>query len=233
MADISNAERYRQERQQQVQDRRINIIDAAERLFLDKGLANTTMIEIAQKARISKVSLYRYFSSRDPIAFEVAIRMLKKIAATANDKIPKHVTGIEAIRMGYLNMIREFDTLRDAYRYISMFDHLYAKTYPSDELAQWYKQGIFGLFGWQHSAFDTSKLDVQVREQLVTLGNAVMSFLEKMAARGELMGVEQGVPLCKQIRHFELIIDHCLDHIFAREKSNTDPRYRDSSRAPA
>jgi AcrR family transcriptional regulator len=114
MAEISNAERYRRERQQQVQDRRASIIDAAECLFLDKGLANTAMIEIAQKAHISKVTLYRYFSSRDQIAFKVAIRMLEQIATTATQKIPKNVAGIEAVRMGFLNMIREFGALRDA-----------------------------------------------------------------------------------------------------------------------
>jgi AcrR family transcriptional regulator len=53
MADRSSAERYRRERQQQVQDRRASTIDATERLFLGKGLANTTMIEIAQDAHIS------------------------------------------------------------------------------------------------------------------------------------------------------------------------------------
>jgi hypothetical protein len=143
--------------------------------------------------------------------------MLEQIATTATQTIPKNVAGIEAVRMGFLNMIREFDALRDAYRYISMFDHLYAKTYPSDELAQWYKQGMLRIFGRQYSASDVSKLDVQVREQLVTLGNSVTSFLEKMAARGELMGVEQSVPLPKQIRHFEQIVDHCLDLILDRK----------------
>jgi hypothetical protein len=44
-----------------------------------------------------------------------------------------------------------------------------------------------------------------------------MSFLEKMAARGELMGVEQSIPLPKQIRHFEQIVDHCLDLILDRK----------------
>jgi hypothetical protein len=44
-------------------------------------------------------------------------------------------------------------------------------------------------------------------EQQVTILNTIMSFLEKMAARGPLMANEQGVPISKQIEVFRRFID--------------------------
>ena len=39
-------------------------------------------------------------------------------------------------------MVDEFETLRDAYRYIGRFEHLYAGSYPSEELTAWYKRRL-------------------------------------------------------------------------------------------
>jgi AcrR family transcriptional regulator len=208
---ISNAERYRAERNQQVKERRESIINTAQALFLEKGIVNTTMLDIAREAHISKVTLYRYFPSRDPIVFEVAVRMLGQIAETATRNIPENVTGVHGIRTASLNMIREFDSLQDAFHYFWMFDHLYSREYPSEELAQWFKQGMFQLFSQQYPTFRLETLNDETREEAVTLLNTVMSFLMRMAARGELMGVEQEVPLRKQIRNFESIIHHCFE----------------------
>ncbi|HVM72005.1 MAG TPA: TetR/AcrR family transcriptional regulator [Anaerolineales bacterium] len=208
--EMTNSERYRRERAQQVKDRRLAIITAAAELFLEKGLEQTTMLDIAGRARISKVTLYRYFSDRDPLAFEVSVRMLKTILASAGQGVEQDATGFRAVRGICLGMIREFPALRSAYRYLGMFDHLYGDHYPSDELAAWYKQHIFE-FGTGSLA--GASMDKHVQEQIVTLLNAIMSFLEKMAARGELMGKEQEVPLQVQLSIFEEIVCAYLDSI--------------------
>jgi len=211
--EMTNSERYRREREQQVKDRRLAIIAAAAELFLEKGLEQTTMLDIAGRARISKVTLYRYFSDRDPLAFEVSVRMLKTILATAAQGVEQGATGFRAVRGICLGMIREFPALRSAYRYLGMFDHLYGDHYPSDELAAWYKQHIFEFGTGSLASLAGASMDKHIQEQIVTLFNAIMSFLEKMAARGELMGKEQEVPLQVQLSIFEEIVCAYLDSI--------------------
>lgn len=39
-------------------------MDAAEKLFIQKGYQNTTMTEIAKKSKLAKGTLYLYFSSK-------------------------------------------------------------------------------------------------------------------------------------------------------------------------
>jgi AcrR family transcriptional regulator len=46
---------------------RINIIKAAEKLFLSQGFENTTMEQIANKAQYSKGTIYNYYNSKDEL----------------------------------------------------------------------------------------------------------------------------------------------------------------------
>ncbi|WP_322818407.1 helix-turn-helix domain-containing protein [Tepidiforma sp.] len=48
--------------------RRQSILDAAARVFSQKGVAAATMAEIAQEAGISPGAIYRYFASKDELA---------------------------------------------------------------------------------------------------------------------------------------------------------------------
>ncbi|AXU20898.1 TetR/AcrR family transcriptional regulator [Novosphingobium sp. ERN07] len=55
-------------------DRREQILDEAQRLFLEHGLDSTTTRQIALAVGISQPSLYAHFASRDAIAVELCIR---------------------------------------------------------------------------------------------------------------------------------------------------------------
>lgn len=55
-------------------DRREQILDEAQRLFLEHGLENTTTRQIALAVGISQPSLYAHFTSRDAIAVEMCVR---------------------------------------------------------------------------------------------------------------------------------------------------------------
>ena len=211
--DISNSERYRRERAHQVEERRNAIIAAATEVFLEKGLGQTSMLDIANHAHISKVTLYRYFPNRDPIAFEVAAQMLNTIMTTATQSVSEGATAMEGIRGLCLGMIDEFPALCGAYRYVGMFDHLYGDRYPSEELASWYKQHIFSLTIDGVSPMFAEDFDEQKRTKIVTTFNMIMSFLQKMAARGELIAEEQEIPLQAQLEAFKEIVLIYLDSL--------------------
>jgi len=70
------AERKEREKQQ----RREEIIEAAEAVFFSKGFEKSTMDDIAEKAELSKGTLYLYFKSKEDLHMAVAhtaISMLK------------------------------------------------------------------------------------------------------------------------------------------------------------
>ena len=206
---ISKLEANRQEGKNQVDELRVNILDAAEELFLEKGLENTNMSDIAAAAGINRVSLYRYFPDRDPIAFEIAVRMLKDIARAVGAVDPSDQPGNPHEFL--LAMIDDFYELRNAYRYLGMFNHLYGDHYPNETLAAWYKQQIFSVIPPRNDLQGQNAREK--RGQIFMLLNTIMSFLEKMAGRGDLMADEQGVPVDEQLRIFKGMIQVYLERV--------------------
>ncbi len=206
----SNMDKNRQDGKHQMDWRKDSILDAAETLFLQKGLENTSMVDIANQAGITKVTLYRYFPDRHPIAFEIAVRMLARIYAASWSK--EQALTLENLRRYAMAMIDHFDRLKDAYRYIGMFDHMYGDRYPSAALADWYKSEMVSI-GWGEHFFEDAQEAFPLRRQMIMLFNTIMSFLEKMAARGELMSVEQGFELEEQLRFFKTLVGAYFDHL--------------------
>jgi AcrR family transcriptional regulator len=206
---VSNLEKVRRNGSTQVDAQRLNILDAAEKLFLEKGLESTNMSEIAAEAGITRVSLYRYFPDRHPIAFEIAVRMLRKILESS-DNGERPIT-FKSLRDIATRTIEQFDQLRTAYRYLGMFDHLYGDHYPDEKLAAWYKEQISSL-GWIEEIDQEGTLFAKLAP-IVMINNCIMSFLQKLAVRGDLIAAEQGVPLDAQLNFFKEMIHVYFDRL--------------------
>jgi len=216
----------RQKGATQVDAQRINILDAAERRFLEQGLEHVTMADMADQAGITRMTLYRYFRDRDTLAFEIAVRMLQRIMSVY---IPKSAGERDAetnVLRRFKDLahaiIRNFDELRDAYRYLGMFDHLYTDRYPTQELATWYKQHMDGLRVSGISKGDFTPEFPYFNNVLMVL-NTIMSFLQRMAARGELMAAEQGLPLEEQLKLFDDMIGLYFDRLLASRPPASRP----------
>ena len=199
----SKLEEIRQQNLTQVDAQRCSILDAAEKLFVEMGLENTNMTDIATQAGITRMSLYRYFPDRHPIAFEIAIRMLKKVIDTTG--FDQQTVSIDVVQLVVFSMIDRFHELRDAYRYLGMFDNLYGDRYPSEDLALWYKRQLFTL-GFE-SVMDLDSNFGDHRNHYFMLVNSTMSFLQKLATRGEIMSDEQGIDLDEQLTLYKKMIN--------------------------
>ena len=68
-------------KQREKEYKRKDIIDAAERVFFSKGVANASMDEVAKAAEYSKRTLYVYFSSKEQLYFEIMIRGYRLLLA--------------------------------------------------------------------------------------------------------------------------------------------------------
>jgi TetR/AcrR family transcriptional regulator, mexJK operon transcriptional repressor len=60
--------------------RRMELIDIARQVFLERGFADTTMQMIAEKAGASKETLYRHFASKEDLFAEVISRKAQQIS---------------------------------------------------------------------------------------------------------------------------------------------------------
>lgn len=91
--------------------RRAEIIDAAERLYAEKGWDSVTMDQVARRARLSRALLYVYFRDRDELQFAIgerALRVMRERFVEAVSRHPRGLDQIEAIGRAYMAYAREF-----------------------------------------------------------------------------------------------------------------------------
>ena len=64
-----------------------NIMEAAERLFLKKGVQATTVDDIVKEADCSKSTLYVYFQSKDEIYSHIILKSMYKLLASMRESL--------------------------------------------------------------------------------------------------------------------------------------------------
>ncbi len=84
-------------RAREKEQRRNFIIDAAEQVFFTKGISAATMDDVAEKAELSKGTLYLYFSSKEQLYLAIHLRGLKILGEMFEEAFQKAKTGIEKI----------------------------------------------------------------------------------------------------------------------------------------
>ncbi|MFE7375457.1 TetR/AcrR family transcriptional regulator [Bacillus cereus] len=65
------------------EERRKEILETAERLFLTKGYTKTTVNDILKEIGIAKGTFYHYFKSKEEVMDEIIIRIIKEDVAKA------------------------------------------------------------------------------------------------------------------------------------------------------
>lgn len=194
----------------QVDEQRQHILDTAEVLFLEKGISNTSMVEIARAVGITKVTLYRYFANKDEIAVQIQIRMLKKIRDVVSP-LSEEFTREELKRTVHAQ-IQNFAKLQDAYRFVGMFDQIYLDNSTDVTLTNWAKEQLSSS-EWRDVTRDQAKAKYPNPSERSVIMSSLIWFLEKLALRGELTWSDSSVPLEDHLKIFEAMIFTYLDQI--------------------
>jgi TetR/AcrR family transcriptional regulator len=104
----------RKEREKQA--RKKAILDAASRIFQEKGYQSTTMNKIAEEAELSRATLYIYFKNKDDLFLSMTTEPLKKLKKefekiATTDKSPE-----EKIVMLSRTFIKHWNSNRETYQ---------------------------------------------------------------------------------------------------------------------
>ena len=100
-----------QERKEREKEhRKEEIVDAAQQLFLDKGLQATTMDEIAEVAELSKGTIYLYYKSKEDLYLAVVMRGMQTLYEMFDAKLvsePDVVKGLMVLQETYLDFFHK------------------------------------------------------------------------------------------------------------------------------
>jgi TetR/AcrR family transcriptional regulator len=123
-------------KEREKEHRREEILDAAQRVFFEKGLALATMDEIAETAELSKGTLYLYYKSKEDLYLSVMLRGMelleKKLAdvISKNDSVPETVIHLSQAFLEY------FETSRDYFRMLEFLQTSQLHKQASEEMRQ-------------------------------------------------------------------------------------------------
>lgn len=89
-------------------DKHIRIINAALKLFAEKGFYNTRISEIAKEANVADGTIYLYFKNKDDILISLFEEEIGKISKIMREELAKTDDPVEKLRIfasRHLNMI--------------------------------------------------------------------------------------------------------------------------------
>jgi len=113
------AERREREKEQ----RRNDIIDAAEKIFFAKGINTATMDDVAEEAELSKGTLYLYFKSKEELYLAINTRGLNIMEKMFEEASAKGKTGLEKAELigdAYTQFYKEYPDYFDAMIYYDL-----------------------------------------------------------------------------------------------------------------
>ncbi len=108
-------------KEREKEQRRNDILDAAEKLFFSKGYDNVSMSGIAKKVGLGKATLYIYFDNKEELFFAVVLRGVKILNTMIKEKVEKEDTGLEkltAFKKAYDKFIKTYSDYFKAYNYL-------------------------------------------------------------------------------------------------------------------
>lgn len=107
--------------EERAQQRRAEIIDAAARVFADKGYHEAGISDIAAELGLSHGTVYRYFRSKQELGERVLDRVLQRLAQTLLQEDPAASDTLEEYRAQIINILRRvfdlYETDRDLMRF--------------------------------------------------------------------------------------------------------------------
>ncbi len=110
-------------------------MDAALEVFAEKGLRSATMDDVAEKAELSKGTLYLYFKSKEHLFFGIDMRAARMLAerfaeAEKSEEIGLHK--VRAIGRAYYKFCFDFPNYFKAMSYVERMDAATFKSIADD-----------------------------------------------------------------------------------------------------
>ncbi len=88
---------HRREKEREKEQRRNDILSAAEKLFFARGYDNVTMDDIAKAVELNKATIYLYFKDKESLYFTVVLRGIIILNAMIRESESKAESGSEKL----------------------------------------------------------------------------------------------------------------------------------------
>lgn len=182
---------------------RINILQGAEQAFLENGIFNTSMEDIARGSGVTRRTLYRYFETREDLACEVLLKLAEQWNGIHREIYGTlHGSGIERLEQFLYGLINYMKDHRDFMRFTGEFDFYFKDDNPhksQEDLLRRYdstlhlSEDLIGSILRMGIEDGSILIDDDLKLLICTITNVLWSFGQRIAIRGEGIEKEFGV----------------------------------------
>lgn len=159
--------------------KRKEIISVSRELFLGIGIEQTSMKLIADRACITRRSLYNYYESKEKIAIDVQILNLKEMSffktwgcILLSSKLPETIKKIPRITEKALGEYRQH------YILLSQFDSHFNRGYPDSKYSDFLKREAVAAYPDDFPDFNPDDFRVEWLH-----ANLLLAYIQRLAVR--------------------------------------------------
>ena len=197
--------------------RREEILDAAQRVFVEKGLTTATVDDIAIAAELSKGTLYLYFESKEDIYIALMTRGLQLLYSMFNNTISVETSVVKILHRMEEAYTVFFNTQRNYFR---MLDSAFRpnvhkevseemrRTYTTESQKNW--EQIIDLF---NRGVREKKIrnDINPVDMAIIIWSNATTLMTRIDREGEIWQKERNIDLTKTLEaSFQLLTDAIL-----------------------
>lgn len=204
----------------QKEKRKEEVIFAALEVFKEKGIENSKMTDIAEKAEVGVASVYRYFKTKPDLAVEVAVKFWNIETSSLYNELDmdsiNKLIGIDKLATILGVFINLYNNHKDFLRFLEEFDNYVIKEQISSEKLETYEKSIINLKKIIFDALEEGKKDGSVHRNVdneifyITISHALVTLSQKLILRGNILKSDSTVSGESQIK---LITDMAVNYI--------------------
>ena len=160
------------------------IIKVAKDLFLEKGINSVTIKDVALKAEMGEVTIYRYFSKKENLVVQAAIALEQEVFSKYFS-VDHNLSGYVQIERFYNSFLDVFNNMKNYFRFVHDFDSLVVSNHLKVEE---YEKNIYNYYQVFMEAYNKGLEDGSVRKLnepnlfYMATSHSILSLCVKMAS---------------------------------------------------
>ncbi len=166
-----------------------NIVNAARTLFMQRGINNVTIRDIAIEVGVGEATVYRAFSKKQNIAVAVAMAILEEVSNNYFH-LSRFKTGYEKIESFYSSFLHIFKEHPEYYKYISEFDlYIVNEVFDGDE----YERAVLAYYTDYSNSYllgikdGTLKVVDNIEVFYLTTTHSLLELCKKLATDAKIL----------------------------------------------
>ncbi|WP_139904949.1 TetR/AcrR family transcriptional regulator [Clostridium thermarum] len=202
------------------EQRKEEVVTAAIEIFKEKGIDNTKMTDIAEKAEVGVASVYRYFKTKFDLVLATATYLwredIRGLYEQFYDTDFKKLSGLEQIRKILYISIDIYKQHPQYLSFLEYFDNYIVKEKVPAEKLESYEKSVIDMRRGIFEALEQGKKDGSIKADIdnntfyITITHGLMSLSQKLILRGTILKSDYEVSGEDQIR---LLVDMAVGYI--------------------